>query len=92
MRIAKSLVFLLCFSSFSAAQANKVQQPSTSLKVKWVTVKRDANLPPDANCTPGLLTVPTNVPSSGGSYTASYTFTVGAACGSPILQSRSARN
>ncbi len=66
MRIGKSLVFLLCFSSFSAAQASKVQQPSTSLKVKWVTVKRDANLPPDANCTPGLLTVPTNVSSSGG--------------------------
>src|SRR5258708_2826523 len=90
MRITLSLALLVGLTTVSAAQHSKVQpsQASPQKAEKAVTVRSSANSPQaDANCAPGTLTVITNLPSSGGGWSATYTFTIYVTGGSPILQS-----
>src|SRR5258708_3958829 len=79
-----SLMLLLCLSTMFAAQDNKTQ--STQASPLNADSTRNANRklpPPDANCTPGILTVSSGFSSGGGNGTAEFTFS-GPLCGSPI--------
>jgi hypothetical protein len=82
-----SLGLLLCLSTILVAQSNGTdpkpvgspQGPTT------VTAKGKAAKPQALSCQPGTLTAYTNLPSSGGTWTATWTW-YGTYCGSPILQ------
>ena len=74
----------------SVAQNNKTQpsQTGSDSAVRTVTAKPNGARRPDANCNPGSLTVYINLPASGGTWNATYTFSFpsgGLGCGSPGL-------
>ena len=90
MRLTKSLALLLCLITMLAAQDNRTQptQGSSQTKERTVTVRHKGESPADANCQPGSLTAITNLPASGGTWNATYTFSFpsgGLGCGSPGL-------
>jgi uncharacterized cupredoxin-like copper-binding protein len=90
MRTIASLILVLCLSTMSVGQNNKTQPKQTGSDdtVKTITVKPHSVRPLDANCNPGNLTVYINLPASGGTWNATYTFSFpsgGLGCGSPGL-------
>lgn len=93
MRISTSLILLLCLSTILLAQDNKTQSPHDSSPgtERKVTVRPSGAQPQDQYCQPGTLTYTTNLPSSGGTWNATWTYTIPndgvGYCGSPILQS-----
>ena len=82
------LVLLLCLNTISAAQNNKTQpsQPGAQEKEKIVTSKPKSGGPLDANCSPGGMSATTGLPSGGGTWTTTWSFTIWTSCGVPLVQ------
>ncbi len=90
MRVVTSLMMLLlCLSTTSAAQDHKTEltQSASQNREKTVTVSAKVARPEDSNCQPGTMSATTGLPSGGGTWTATWTFTIFVTCGNPILQS-----
>lgn len=90
MRVVPSLmILLLCLSAAATAQETRMQPSQTGSqdREKIVTVKPKGARPQDSNCAPGGLSAYTGLSSSGGTWTATWTFTIYVDCGDPVLQS-----
>src|SRR5579884_2703772 len=94
MKLWVCLPLLMILSTSVVAQDGRTQRTRNNnidSGTRIVTLGPSTVQPQDVNCQPGSITANTGLPSGGGTWTATWTFTIPAGslagCGSPILQS-----